>query len=289
VLQRVRLELYRDNLAGALRLLAEADAVTSATPDLPYRRRAEQIRSTLRHLESRQAYARAYEAFYARKKGGFSLRRIERAIRMLVGRRARSIVRHVAGDPEFHLLERELLFDDARQVLDAGCGEGRIAITLASRHPRVRVVGIEVSPTNIRLARRTNRFANAEFCLGLVEESPSLLTPGSFDLVYAFAVLEHVRDVEEAVAAMLRMLRPGGRLCFVVPMNEFEARGPLPDREPDDGVAGHVRVFTETELRAAFGHRRGFALSKLPGTLPAYYPETLVPREFGSFFVAFSA
>ncbi len=234
MLQRVRLELYRDNLAGALRLLAEADA---ATPDPRYRRRGEQIRSTLRHLESGQAYARAYEAFYARKKGGFSLRYVERDLRMLVGRRARSIVRHVAADPEFHLLEQELVALDARHVLDAGPGQGRIALTLAARHPRARVVGIEVSPTNLRLARRTNRFPNAEFRLGLLEESPGLLAPGSFDLAYAFAVLEHVRDVEEAVAAMLRMLRPGGRLCFVVPMNEFEARGPLPDREPDDGVA----------------------------------------------------
>jgi len=71
-------------------------------------------------------------------------------------------------------------------------------------------------------------------------------------------------------------------------MNEFDARGPLPDREPDDGVAGHVRVFTETALRAALGHRPGFALTKVPGTLPTYYPEALVPREFGSFFVVFS-
>jgi len=74
-----------------------------------------------------------------------------------------------------------------------------------------------VSPTNLRLARRTNRFSHAEFRLGLLEERPGYWHTGSFDLAYAFAVLEHVRDVEEAVAAMLRMLRPGGRLCFVVP------------------------------------------------------------------------
>ncbi len=39
----------------------------------------------------------------------------------------------------------------------------------------------------------------------------------SFDIVYSSNVLEHVRDPEAVFAEGLRVLRPGGHLCFVVP------------------------------------------------------------------------
>lgn len=84
------------------------------------------------------------------------------------------------------------------------------------------------------------------------------------------------------------VLRPGGRFCFVVPMNDFVAAGPLPEPAYEDGVAGHVRVFTEEGLRRRFEGYDDFVLEKLPGDLPDKYPETLVPAEFGAFFVALS-
>lgn len=288
VIQRVRLELYRDNIEGALRLLDEAYA---SHADPVFRTEADRLRASLRHLESRAAYAEAYARYYRTKKGGFSFKHLDRDLRILVGRKTRKTVRRMAEDPEFRLLEREVLTIDTTRVLDAGCGEGRVALALAARHPAIRVAAIEVAATNLRLARRMNRFANAEFHHGLVEEADRLFAPGSFDLAYAFAVLEHVRDVDETVAAIIRMLRPGGRCCFVVPMSEFEVRGYLPEpaRNHPDGVAGHVRVFTERSLRERFDGCDGFSLTKLPGELPASFPPTLVPREFGSYFVALTA
>jgi len=63
----------------------------------------------------------------------------------------------------------------------------------------------------------------------------------------------------------MTVLRPGGRFCFVVPMHEFRARGPIPDYQPVHGYADHCRVFSETELRRRFGNEPGFHLSKIPG------------------------
>jgi len=83
------------------------------------------------------------------------------------------------------------------------------------------------------------------------------------------------------------VLRPGGRFCFVVPMNEFKVTGELPHFEYD-GHAGHVRVFTEAGLRERFGRFPDFVLTKMPGELPGRFPATLAPIEFGSFFVALS-
>lgn len=285
VIQRVRLEQYRDNVDGALRLLHEAH---DARPNAEYVLLAQRIEAALKHLETREAYADAYERFYWTKKGRPNLKHLERDLRILLGIKTRKTVRRLAKYPEFQLLEREVIGNNARRVLDAGCGEGRVALTLAARHPEIRVEAIEVAPTNLRLARRMNRFANAAFHLGFLEDAAARFEAGAFDVAYSFAVLEHVADVDVAVKAIMEVLRPGGRFCFLVPMNEFAATGLLPEPTYEDGVAGHVRVFTEEDLRTHFGTYDDFLLVKLPGELPNKYPGTLVPVEFGAFFVAVS-
>jgi SAM-dependent methyltransferase len=279
----VRLEQYRDNLVGAFRILEDAQR---ALPDPRFLTEMDRIHSWLDHLQSREAYASAYERYYRRVKRRLGLRYLERAFRTLIGRRTRHMVDRCARAAEFALLEREIRSLGARRVLDAGCGEGRVALTLGARHPGLSVEGLEVSPTNVRIAQGLNRFPNVAFHRGLIEEADRLFQIESFDLVYSFGVLEHVWDVDEAVSAALKMLRPGGRYCAVVPMNEFRATGLLPEFHPED-TACHVRVFDEEGLRARFGSFPEFSLIKLPGEWrPGRYPDAIEPVEFGAFFVA---
>ena len=285
VIQQVRLQLYRDNLEGALEILGE---VYEAFPSPRYSAEAARIRGWLQHLRTREAYVAAYEKYYRSVKSGMGLQMVDRAFRTLTGRRTRKMVERCARNAEYRLLEREALALGATRVLDAGCGEGRVALTLGARHPGIRVDGVEVSATNIRIAKRLNRFPNVVFHEGLIEEAGSCCPFDTFDLVYSFGVLEHVWDVDEAVGAALKMLRPGGRFCLVVPMLELDAAGPLPEFAPE-ATACHVRVFTESGLRERFGGYADFALTKLPGEWrPGQYPEAIVPIEFGSFFVAFT-
>src|SRR5260370_9018371 len=116
-------------------------------------------------------------------------------------------------------------------------------MALAGRDPHMEVEGVEVSATNVRIARQLNRFANARFRQGLAEEVHETFPKESFDLIYSFAVLEHVRDVEETIRSIMAVLRPGGRVCFGGPMHEFRARGPIPDSPPVPGYSEHSRVF----------------------------------------------
>ena len=125
-------------------------------------------------------------------------------------------------------------------------------MALGARHPGIQVEGVEVSATNAKIARQLNRFKNVRFRQGLAEEVDRYFPPASFDLVYSFAVLEHVRDVDATLRAIEAVLRPGGRFAFVVPMHEIRARGPIPDYAPVHGYADHCRVFTETELGERF-------------------------------------
>jgi 2-polyprenyl-3-methyl-5-hydroxy-6-metoxy-1,4-benzoquinol methylase len=95
------------------------------------------------------------------------------------------------------------------EVLDYGCGVGRLLIPLAKDARRA--VGIDVSPSMLAEARR-----NCEaFGVGGVE----LLTANElhgleprFDLVHSALVLQHVpvRTGERIVAELVNLLRPGG-------------------------------------------------------------------------------
>jgi SAM-dependent methyltransferase len=283
LLQQVQLLLYRDDLSTALALLDDAYARTA---DPVYKEHAGRVRGWTKHLRTRESYTDAYEAYYRDLKGRWSLKHLERDVRVFLGFKTRKVVRRTAKDPEFQLLEREVIAARPAHVFDAGSGEGRVALTLAARHPSVRIEAVDVSRTNVRLSSRLNRFANLRFHCGLIEEADRFLPPGPFDLAYSFAVLEHVRDVDEVVSSIMSRLRPGGRFCFVVPMNEFVVNGDLPACRHEDGVAGHVRVFSESLLRERFGALPGFSLEKIRGAWPEDYPSALTPVEFGSFFVS---
>ena len=282
-LQAVRLQLFRENIGGALDLVQAAHA---AHPDPRYTEQAAKIRGWLSHLGSREAYLAAQDAQYRRLRWRMGLKLLDKRIRILLGRKTRKMVERRGRDPEFLELEREIGSVAPRRVLDAGCGEGGVAMAVAARHPTARVEGVEASPANVRLARQLNRYPNAGFRQGLAEEVHLAFPPASFDLAYSFAVLEHVRDVDATIASIMSVIRRGGRLCFVVPMHEFRAIGPLPEYAPLHGYADHCRVFTEAELIARFGKEPDFRLVKIPGRFkPGEFPATLEPVEFGSFFV----
>jgi SAM-dependent methyltransferase len=282
-LQAVRLELFRENIGGALELVQAAHA---AHPDPRYAEQAAKIRGWLSHLGSREAYLAAQDAQYRRLRWRMGLKLLDKRIRILLGRKTRKMVERRGRDPEFLELEREIGAVAPRRVLDAGCGEGGVAMAVAARHPTTRMEGVEASPANVRLARQLNRYPNAGFRQGLAEEVHLAFPPASFDLAYSFAVLEHVRDVDATIASIMSVIRRGGRFCFVVPMHEFRAIGPLPEYAPIHGYADHCRVFTEAELIARFGKEPDFRLVKIPGRYkPGEFPATLEPVEFGSFFV----
>jgi SAM-dependent methyltransferase len=286
VIQAVRFELYRENIYGALEIV---EAAHSARPDPRYAEQAARIRSWLGHLQSREAYVDAQERQYKGLRWKAGLKLLEKRIRMLSGKKTRKMIERRGRDPEFQALEHEVDAVEPRRVLDAGSGEGGVAMALCARHPELAVDGVEVSFTNVRIARQLNRWKTATFRQGLAEEVHEYFEPGRFDLAYSFAVLEHVRDVDATVHSILTVLRSGGRFCFVVPMHELRACGPIPDYRPVHGYADHCRVFSEADLRRRWGGEPGFRLVKIPGAWKhGEIPDCFEPVEFGSFFVSFA-
>ena len=96
-------------------------------------------------------------------------------------------------------------------VLDAGCGVGSIALDLAPTIAPGRIVGIDVDPEQIEVARASaaeRGIENAEFSTASVLELP--FEPETFDVVYANAVLFYLREPLRALNEFRRVLRPGG-------------------------------------------------------------------------------
>ncbi|PZN09903.1 MAG: methyltransferase type 11 [Bacillota bacterium] len=114
-------------------------------------------------------------------------------------------------------LERLLQLMEPRshhRLLDVATAAGHTGLTFA---PHVaEVVGLDLTPAmGEAFAREAAErgVSNARFVQGDVHALP--FADGSFDLVTCRRAAHHFGDVERAVAEMVRVLRPGGRLGLV--------------------------------------------------------------------------
>jgi len=101
---------------------------------------------------------------------------------------------------------------DGQRLLDVGCGPGTLTVDLARRvGPTGSAVGIDLAPAVVQeaAAHATEQgAANVSFRTGDFRAGD--LPDGSFDVVHAHQVLQHLRDPVGALAAMGRLARPGG-------------------------------------------------------------------------------
>jgi SAM-dependent methyltransferase len=286
VLQAARLQCFRGNLLGALALLEAAHAERA---EARYAAELTRMRPWLAHLASREAYVAACESSYRQRHRATGLKHLEQRLRIALGRKTRAIVERRGRGPDVGELERDIAALRPTLVLDAACGEGDVAMTIAAGHPELHVEAVDLAGAGVTTARGLNRFGNVVFHEGLAEEVHELFGTGSFDLAYAFGALDCVRDVEATVHAVTTALRPGGRVCFVLAMHEFRASGPLPEYVPAGGIVGRCRVFSERELYQRFGGQKEFRLAKLAGRWrPGRFPDALLPLDFGAFYVSYT-
>ena len=94
------------------------------------------------------------------------------------------------------------------RALDVATGTGDIAFALCERS--VRVVGLDVTPRMIELAKAKAGGRPAAFLVGDMTALP--FPPASFDIVTAGYGLRNVPDLRGAIDEMLRVLKPGGQM-----------------------------------------------------------------------------
>ena len=112
------------------------------------------------------------------------------------------------------LLERLAPFTFApRVVLDLGAGTGRVTRELKRRYPRALVIALDLSPGMLREARRHQRLWR-RFARVCADALKLPLAAASVDLVFSSLVLQWCEPLEQALAEVRRVLRPGGFFAF---------------------------------------------------------------------------
>ena len=106
-------------------------------------------------------------------------------------------------------------------VLDFGCGVGRLMAAFARRG--FRVIGVDVSPDIIKVARQNlSEFAGRTGFVALGD-----IADGTFyDVVHSHIVIQHIRPVQgmPIVAKLMDLVRPGGFLAIQFTLGSNDSR-----------------------------------------------------------------
>lgn len=106
------------------------------------------------------------------------------------------------------------------KLLDVGSNVG--CLVEAGREVGLEAVGVEINPVLVEAARES--YPECRFIATAMEESD--LEPGSFDGLYCSEVIEHAPDNNDFVAALARMLKPGGVMFLTTPgLHEYVGKG----------------------------------------------------------------
>lgn len=126
-------------------------------------------------------------------------------------------------------------------VLDVGCGPGTITVDLARTVAPGRVVGIDRTEEPLTKARAAASERGASSATFTVGDAYALDWPdGTFDVVHAHQLLQHLRDPVAALAEMRRVCRDGGLVA--ARDSDYEAMVWHP---ADERLANWLRLYTE--------------------------------------------
>lgn len=119
----------------------------------------------------------------------------------------------------FHDLTARVHATDPRLVVDLGCGDGALTLTLADRWPRARVVGVDPSAEMLDRARAADTGSTVEWVADTAETWQPRSAGPAIDVLVTNAVLQWVPDHLALVPGWVQALSPGGWFAMQVPAN----------------------------------------------------------------------
>lgn len=166
----------------------------------------------------------------------------------------------VFAGPERVELFRRYVGGPGRHVLDLGCRDGALTQAYAGGNE---IVGVDADREALAEAQKLGietRWADLDDALPF--ES------GTFDIVVAGELLEHLRDPRSVVSEVLRVLRAGGTFVGSVP-NAYRLknrlrflRGLKPENDPT-----HLQMFAPKDVRALLDSFEDVHLHLIAGRL----------------------
>lgn len=145
--------------------------------------------------------------------------------------------------------------EGARRAADIGCGTGTVSRWLSARMGGGSTVdAIDISEDQLTVARSVPAQAGAgTITYRLASAYDPELPEGQYDIAFVRLVLCHLKEPDKAVAALARLLKPGGRLVLV-DMDMYSIL-PMPASE-------HYRRW----LELARGHQNNIGVDYAVGT-----------------------
>ena len=200
-------------------------------------------------------------------------------------------------------------FDEqkGRRVLEVGVGAGSDSIRFA--RAGARFTGVDLTEAAISLTSRRLGLEAYEGDLQTADAENLPFPDHTFDFVYSWGVIHHTPDVPAAAQQLVRVLRPGGRLCVMIYHRHSLValqcwilnallRG-QPTRSLREVIAGNVesdgtQAFTRSEAADLFEQLEDVRVTPVVTSYDVRYTQNrflprwvqqLVPSRFGWFLV----
>ena len=106
-------------------------------------------------------------------------------------------------------------FSQCASLLDVGCGDGKITEAMSKQAPLAKVVGVDLSPAMIDLARKNHPGISFE-----TADASTLDLGQTFNCITCLCCLHWVRQPAEAISRMVHHLNPDGTLIILTFPNE---------------------------------------------------------------------
>jgi len=159
-------------------------------------------------------------------------------------------------------------------VLDLATGTAELAMAICTRHPGVRVSGLDFSPGMLAIGQKKVRTKGLSrrihFALGDARQLP--FKTGSFDSATMAFGIRNIRERKEVLGEIRRVLKEGAQLWIM----EFDC--------PDYPVLGKLYRFYFDHIMPPIGNwlsRTDYAYSYLARSVHGFPPEKEFIREIG--------
>jgi SAM-dependent methyltransferase len=170
------------------------------------------------------------------------------------------------------------------EILDYGCGWGRIIrFWLRDVRPS-QIAGMDPVPEMIELCRRTNRWASFDSIPTL---PPTSIPDGRYDLIYGYSVFSHLSA--EAGGTWLRELariaKPGGLVMLTTRGRDFIELAEQMRRDPSRAPSHRsprsiLQAFPNTPQSLADFDAGRFCYTPMPTPDWSYWGEAAIPRAY---------
>jgi SAM-dependent methyltransferase len=164
--------------------------------------------------------------------------------------------------------------DRTSSIVETGCATGGLLRRLKDRG-YTRLLGQDKSTVAAEVARTRHAVEVTDLDLGQLAARH-----GTADLLIQIGILEHIRDVESAMAAVLAIVRPDGLTYIEVP--DLEGFAEHPGAPYQQFSIEHINFFTRRSLEQLMA-RFGFRPEQVERTSRQHTDDGMMPVIWGIF------